>query len=74
MRQTVARQVLKDTMALSEQAGVLDGGSVVHVIGRPPEAEGPVRARPELEPPARGRALQGPAPFRALPRARRRVF
>ncbi len=36
-------------MALSEQKGVLDGGSVVHVIGRPPEAEGPVRTRPGLD-------------------------
>ena len=33
-------QVLKDALMLSEQKGVLDGGSVVHMIGRPPEAEG----------------------------------
>lgn len=33
-------QVLKDALMLSEQKGVLEGGSVVHMIGRPPEAEG----------------------------------
>jgi len=32
-------QVLKDAATLSQTKGVLDGGSAVHVVSRPPEAE-----------------------------------
>lgn len=31
--------VLKDDMTLKEQKGVLDGGSVGHVVSRPPDAD-----------------------------------
>ena len=37
-RGTRASQVLKDATKLSEHKGVLDGGSVVHVVGRPDDA------------------------------------